>query len=94
VTVALEGVTLPDRSRVDVAIRAEHLRLGPSADTCETRLQAALVETIYRGTNVDHVLELPDGQRVVATSTRREADAEGGQVTCGFDTADVIPLED
>jgi len=94
VIVALEGVALPHKPRVDVAIRAEHLRVGASADACETRIQATVVEMIYRGTSVDHVLALPDGQRVVATSTRRDADADGGQVTCGFDRADVIPLED
>ena len=94
VIVALEGVDLPHTPRVDVAIRAEHLRVGASAAASETRMQATLVETIYRGTNVDHVLALPDGQRVVATSTRREADSEGVTVTCGYDPADVIPLED
>ena len=48
---------------------------------------------IYRGTNVDHVLELPDGQRLVATSTQREAEGAGQAVTCGFDAGDVILLE-
>jgi len=91
-TVALEDVPPPDTPRMDVAIRAEHLRLGAGAEGCETRIPAILVETIYRGTNVDHVLEWPDGQRVVATSTRREAAAGGAQVTCGLDAADVIPL--
>jgi len=52
------------------------------------------VEVIYRGTNVDHVLAIPDGQRVVATSTRREAEAAGEPVACGFDAKDVILLED
>jgi ABC-type Fe3+/spermidine/putrescine transport system ATPase subunit len=92
--VMLEGMDLPRTPRVDVAIRAEHLRVGASAASCETQIQATLLETIYRGTNVDHVLEFSDGQRVVATSTRREADAEGVTVTCGYDPADVIPLED
>jgi hypothetical protein len=40
------------------------------------------------------VLELPDGQRLVATSTRREAEGAGQPVACGFDAGDVILLED
>ena len=94
VTVPADGVALPDRPRIDVAIRAEHLRVGRGAETCQTRLDAALVEVIYRGTNVDHVLELPDGQRVVATSTQREAEGMGPRVACGFNADDVILLED
>jgi ABC-type Fe3+/spermidine/putrescine transport system ATPase subunit len=94
VTVALHETTGPEGSPVDVAIRAEHVRVGAAAAACQTRLAATLVETIYRGTNVDHVLALPDGQRLVATSTRRESDQEGAPVTCGFDAADVVPLED
>jgi ABC-type Fe3+/spermidine/putrescine transport system ATPase subunit len=91
-TVPLNGVRRPNRPHLDVAVRAEHLRVGRSAETCPTRLAAALLEVIYRGTNVDHVLELPDGQRAIATSTQREAEA-GQAVTCGLDAADVILLE-
>jgi len=52
-----------------------------------------LMQVVYRGANVDHLLELPDGQRIVATSTRREAEA-AGSVPCGFSTADIVPLDD
>jgi ABC-type Fe3+/spermidine/putrescine transport system ATPase subunit len=93
VTVPIDGVLLPDRPRVDVAIRAEHVRVGRSAEGCATRGAATLIEVIYRGTNVDHILELPDGQRVVATATRRETDGTSGPVQVGFDADDVIPLE-
>jgi ABC-type Fe3+/spermidine/putrescine transport system ATPase subunit len=93
VTAPLDGVVLPDRPRIEVAIRAEHLRVGRSAEGCATRVEATLVEVIYRGTNVDHIVELLDGQRVVATATRREADGTGGPVIVGFDADDVIPLE-
>jgi ABC-type Fe3+/spermidine/putrescine transport system ATPase subunit len=91
-TVPLNGARRPDRPRLDVALRAEHLRVGRSAATCPTQLGAALLEVIYRGTNVDHVLELPDGQRAVATSTQREAEA-GQAVPCGLDSGDIILLE-
>ena len=94
VTVPLDGVALPDASRLAVALRAEHGRVCRAAAACQARLDAVLVEVIYRGTNVDHVLAIPDGQRVVATSTRREAEAAGEPVACGFDAKDVILLED
>src|SRR5439155_1557357 len=93
VMVSLDGVTLPEGSRLAVALRAEHVRVGRAAAACQARLDAVLVEVIYRGTNVDHVLELPDGQRLVATSTEREAEGAGQAVTCGFDAGDVILLE-
>ncbi len=94
IEVPVENGPGPDRPRIDVAIRAEHLRVGASADLSEARIEATLRDVIYRGTNVDHVLELPDGQRVVATSTRREAEAAGQPVACGLDARDVIVLED
>src|SRR5437899_1338034 len=88
-----QRVALPEGSRLAVALRAEHVRVGRAAAACQARLDAVLVEVIYRGTNVDHVLELPDGQRLVATSTQREAEGAGQAVTCGFDAGDVILLE-
>jgi ABC-type Fe3+/spermidine/putrescine transport system ATPase subunit len=94
VRVPLEGAAVPDRPRVDLALRAEHLRVGPGAEACEVRVPATLIEVIYRGTNVDHVLELPGGQRAVATSTRREVDGAGGPVVCGFNAGDLVLLED
>src|SRR2546430_422036 len=92
VTVSLDGVTLPEGSRLAVALRAEHVRVGRAAAACPTRLEAVLMEGIYRGTNVDHVLALPDGQRLVATSTQREAQGAGGPVACRFDARGVILL--
>jgi ABC-type Fe3+/spermidine/putrescine transport system ATPase subunit len=80
--------------RVGVAIRAENVHLGPRAAEAGVRLEARLVEVIYRGTNFDHVLELEDGQRLTATSTRREADGTGGSVRLGFAAADLIVLQD
>jgi ABC-type Fe3+/spermidine/putrescine transport system ATPase subunit len=94
VSASAKGVTLPDGPRIALGLRAEHLRVGAAAEACETRVEAALLEVIYRGTNVDHLLELPDGQHVVATSTRREAEGIGQPVACGFDGADLTPLED
>jgi ABC-type Fe3+/spermidine/putrescine transport system ATPase subunit len=81
-------------ARIGLAIRAESLRLGEAATPCEIHLTAELGEIVYRGSNVDHLLELADGQRLVVTSTRRETPAERGTVQVGFYAADITPLED
>jgi ABC-type Fe3+/spermidine/putrescine transport system ATPase subunit len=77
-----------------LAIRAENIHLGGRAAACATRLDATLEEIVYRGTNVDHLLRLADGQRVVATSTRREVDGAPQDVSIGIDAGDVVLLED
>ncbi len=92
-TVPLDG-RHPAGPRVGVAIRAESLHLDRAAEGREVRLEATLSEVVYRGTNVDHVLETADGQRLVATSTRREVEGPGRRVTVGFDARDVVLLED
>jgi ABC-type Fe3+/spermidine/putrescine transport system ATPase subunit len=90
----LEGAPSASASRIGLAIRAERLRLGDAASRCNINLTAELTEIIYRGSNVDHLLELPDGQRLVATSTRRETPADRGTVRVGFQPEDIAPLQD
>jgi ABC-type Fe3+/spermidine/putrescine transport system ATPase subunit len=82
------------RHRVALAIRAENLHVGALARDCPTQLAATLVNVVYRGTNVDYVLNLEDGQRIVATSTRKEPDAVGQRVLVGLDPAAVVMLVD
>jgi ABC-type Fe3+/spermidine/putrescine transport system ATPase subunit len=79
---------------VALAVRAENVHLGARAAACPIRLAATLEEIIYRGTNVDHVLRLADGQRLVATSTRREVDGVPRDVAIGVDAEDIVLLED
>jgi ABC-type Fe3+/spermidine/putrescine transport system ATPase subunit len=79
---------------VAVAIRAENIHLGARAAACPTRLDATLEEIVYRGTNVDHLLRLADGQRLVATSTRRDVDGAPQDITIGVDAEDIVLLED
>jgi ABC-type Fe3+/spermidine/putrescine transport system ATPase subunit len=82
------------RARLGLAVRCEKLHLGAHAAAAPLRLNARLEEIIYRGTNVDHVLRLADGQRLTATSTRYEL-AEGAvDVMVGCDPADIVPLAD
>ncbi len=40
-------------------------------------MEATLADVIHRGTNVDHVLETADGQRLTAASTRQEVEGVG-----------------
>ena len=96
--VALEvgggGPADPGSGRPGVAIRAENLRLGPAAQDCDLRFPAVFDEAVYRGTNVDHLLRLPDDQRLTATSTRRELAQAGALVEVGVNRDDVILLQD
>ncbi|HEV2549474.1 MAG TPA: ABC transporter ATP-binding protein [Stellaceae bacterium] len=89
---ATEGTTAP--SQLGLAIRCENLRLGRSAEASPLRLAARLEEIIYRGTNVDHVLRLADGQKLTATSTRYELGEGAMDVVVGCDPADLVPLDD
>ncbi len=82
------------RSHLGLAIRCEKLRLGAGAETAPRRLKARLEEIIYRGTNVDHVLRLADGQKLTATSTRYELGEGVTDVVVGCDPADLVPLDD
>jgi len=88
------GPVAPGNARPGIAIRAEDLRLGSAAQNCDLRFPALFDEVIYRGTNVDHLLRLPDDQRLTATSTRRELSQPGVSVEVGVNLGDVILLQD
>lgn len=77
-----------------VAIRAENLRLQVLNDEYPTSLEARLMEIVYRGTNIDYLLELEDGQKVVATATRRHTLKSQEKVKVSFNPESVIILED
>jgi ABC-type Fe3+/spermidine/putrescine transport system ATPase subunit len=80
-------------AEVAIAVRCENLHLGARAQSCAARFAARLEEVIYRGTNVDHMLRLADGQLVQATSTRRELGDGETSVIVGCDPADIVVLE-
>lgn len=94
VLVDTSGVVVSGRRRVAIAIRAENLRIGPRAGEAGVQIEATLRDVIYRGTNVDHVLEMEDGQHLVVTSTRREVLGSGQKVSVGLDPENVVLLED
>ena len=86
----------PDRASgdCDIAVRAENILVGRAASNAPVRLDVTLEEMIYRGTNVDHHLTFRDGQKAIATSTRRELATAPVEVTVGFRREDVILLAD
>ena len=77
---------------IDIAIRAENVAIGTRVDNCEVRFNAILQDVVYRGSNVDHLLQLADGQELVATSTNREESDVGGTVRVGISVDDVVLL--
>jgi ABC-type Fe3+/spermidine/putrescine transport system ATPase subunit len=91
---AVEGVPLDgiSASAKYVAIRSENLHIGSEEYPC--RIAGTLVETTYRGTVLDYLVNLPDGQKLVATTTRHVEVSPGSAVTVGFEPNAVIPLED
>jgi len=80
--------------KTGIAIRAENLRLTGPETQYRAKVQAHLREIVYRGTHIDYLLELDDGQRLTATATRRYIDGPPRKVTVSFDTDDLIILED
>jgi ABC-type Fe3+/spermidine/putrescine transport system ATPase subunit len=84
-----------DASRTHIAVRSEDLHIGAGAETRSLRVVGTLVESAYRGTVLEYLVELGDGQRLVATTTRRASVSPGSAVTVGFEPNVVIPvLED
>jgi ABC-type Fe3+/spermidine/putrescine transport system ATPase subunit len=77
-----------------IAIRSEDLHIGAQAEERTVRLAGVLVDSAYRGTVLEYLVELGDGQRLIATTTRRVPLSLGSAVTVGFDSKAVIPLED
>src|SRR6516162_8091716 len=70
--------------RTHIAVRSEDLHIGAQAEERSFRLPGHLVESVYRGTVLEYLVELGDGQRVIATTTRRLPEAPGSAVCVGF----------
>jgi ABC-type Fe3+/spermidine/putrescine transport system ATPase subunit len=93
--VTIAGVPLGiERPGRHVALRAENVQLDTSAPDQPCRLPATVIEITFRGTVLDYLLMLPDGQKLVATTTRRVKAAPGSAVVIAFAPESVIVLED
>ncbi len=91
---AVDDARAAGAGTVALALRAENVHLAARVEDCEIRMPAMLEEIVYRGTNVDHLLRLADGQQLVATSTRREVAATPSSVPIGINADEIILLED
>ena len=94
VTIGCDGRSRRASGGCEIAVRAENILIGAAASNAPIRFHALLREMVYRGTSVDHHLEFRDGQRAVATSTRRELSEAPSAVTVGFRREDMILLAD
>jgi ABC-type Fe3+/spermidine/putrescine transport system ATPase subunit len=94
---AIEGMPIEDGACAAVnhiALRAENIHIGPEAACRACKGYAVLIESIYRGTVIDYRLELPDGQQLLATTTRHMDLPNGCSILVGFDADAIIPLAD
>jgi ABC-type Fe3+/spermidine/putrescine transport system ATPase subunit len=93
---SLEGETVQDGTTAarHVAVRAENVRIGANGASDGLRLPGTLKDVIYRGTVLDYVVTLADGQEITATSTERHALSPGAAVEVRIALADIIPLAD
>jgi ABC-type Fe3+/spermidine/putrescine transport system ATPase subunit len=81
-------------TRAAIAVAARDLRLGPQAESCPIRLIAEVADIVYRGTNIDYVLRLCDGQQLIATSVHRLVELPAPPLTVGLDPTHVTLLRD
>ncbi len=75
-----------------VAIRAEDVLADGTA--ASGTLSGVVEDVTYRGTVLDYVLRLPDGQTLTATMTRRLAVEPGAAMTVSVDPERIVPLDD
>jgi len=75
-----------------VAIRAEDVLVDGASSS--GALPGVVQDVTYRGTVLDYVLRLPDGQTLTATTTRRLAVEPGAAITVSIDRERIVPLED
>ena len=92
----VSDIPLGERQTVGshVAVRAEDVAIGPLATGAACQLPAVLESVTYRGTVLDYLLHLPDGQRLTATMTQRMGLAPGATLAVGIEPKNVILLED
>ncbi len=77
-----------------VAVRAENLHIGPEAAALPCKLLGRVKDVTYRGTVLDYVVLLADGQQLTATSPRRLEILPGAAVEIGIDPKIIVPLAD
>jgi ABC-type Fe3+/spermidine/putrescine transport system ATPase subunit len=92
----VEGVPTNGRAELGrhVAIRAEDIRVGAEAAACPCQLTGLVEDVAYRGTVLDYLLRLPDGQQITASMTRRADITVSSTVVVGIEPKHIVLLED
>jgi ABC-type Fe3+/spermidine/putrescine transport system ATPase subunit len=92
--IRLSGLAPGRGGTVYLAVRAENVRVGASDDVDCVRFTARLLDCVFRGTLIDHTLELADGQRLIASATHRAVLTDGAAMTVRVLPEHFVLLED
>jgi len=79
---------------LSLAVRAENLLIGQDADACDLLFRVNVQDVIYRGTNIDYLVEFEDGQQATATTTRRSLEPGVREARVGIHRQDIVILDD
>lgn len=83
-----------DKELVEVGLRSEKIHVPQDIREGHSVIGGKLVKQSFKGTSVDIIVELSDGQRLMLENARALPLANGEDVRLGFDPADILPLED
>lgn len=82
------------RDRVNIALRAENVRLGNEAATMPVQWTGKLESATYRGANTDYQIHVDSLGRLLATTISRQQYDTGATVTVGVAADDIVLLDD
>ncbi|MGE0009003.1 MAG: ABC transporter ATP-binding protein [Parvibaculaceae bacterium] len=86
--------TWEGRDVVEVGLRSEKLHVPEQIERDHCVLEGKLVKQSFKGTTVDVVIELDDGQSLTFENSRAILSKAGERVRLGFHPSDILPLED
>lgn len=85
---------IPGQEQVNIALRAENLRIGSAAESMAVRWSGKIESGIYRGANTDYEVRVEGlGTLLVTTISHHQYDV-GSTVTVGVSSDDVVLLYD
>lgn len=82
------------KKRVEVGLRSEKLHVPRDITPDHHVLLGKIVKQSFKGTSVDVVVELGDGQRVTLANSRALEFGPSHDVRLGFHATDILPFED
>lgn len=84
---------LDSGTKVAYAVRPEKMRIGPDADACTNRLEIESVKMIYKGSEVEYILDLGNGQEFKSLAQHPTVKEGKGPAFIGWNSSDAIILE-